>query len=357
MSDQKNLVNHSELEQFATIMLEKAGLNKENAAFCSQSLVDTNLWGIDSHGVLRLPIYTKRLLSGAMNADPKVEKVGGSHIFEVLNGDNGPGYIVGRDAINRAIELAEINDIAAVGAMGSNHFGAAAIYTRMAAEKGMIGIAMSNVVPNMVVPGGSKPITGNNPIAMAVPTYGKFPFVLDISLSAVAGGKLLLASKKGEKIPFDWATDKEGHPTDDPDKGFAGFLLPMGGHKGFGLSLLVDILCGVITGGAFQHSLKGMYKYPDDPSLTGHFFIVINPLSIMSEEDLKDRMEIFYQTIKASPMWDDSKEMLMPGEIEYNTALQRREEGISLPPNLIKELNELAGELQMEIRLPSNEVS
>jgi len=351
MSQEKHLINHKDLESFSAQMLQKAGLSSDNAAFCAQSIVDTNLWGIDSHGVLRLPIYTKRLLSGAMNAKPEIKKIKGSQLFEVLDGDNGPGYLVGREAIQRAIELAKTNNIAAVGAIGSNHFGAAAIYTRMAAEQGMIAIGMSNVVPNMVVPGGSKPITGNNPIAMSVPTYGKFPFVLDISLSAVAGGKLLLASKKGEKIPFEWATDKDGKPTDDPDKGFAGFLLPMGGHKGFGLSLLVDILCGVITGGAFQHDLKGMYKYPDDPSLTGHFFIVINPLSIMSEDDMKKRMDSFYQTIKESPMWDDSTEMLMPGEIEYNTACQRREEGIPLPSNLIEELNQIAADLQMENRL------
>ena len=351
MTEQKNLIDHKVLETFATEMLAKGGLNQEDAKFCAQSIVDTNLWGIDSHGILRLPIYTKRLLSGAMNSNPDIKKINGSQLFEVLNGDNGPGYLVGKEAINRAIELAEKHSIGAVGATGSNHFGAAAIYTRMAAEKGMIAIAMSNVVPNMVVPGGSKPITGNNPIAMSVPTYGKFPFVLDISLSAVAGGKLLLASKNGEKIPFDWATDKDGKPTDDPDKGFAGFLLPMGGHKGFGLSLVVDILCGVITGGAFQHSLKGMYKYPDDPSLTGHFFIVINPLTIMSEDDMKNRMDSFYQTIKESPMWDDSKEMLMPGEIEYNTACQRRKEGIPLSSNLLEELNQIAADLQMENRL------
>ncbi len=331
MTSKNNIINHEVLESFAAKMLQKVGLNEENAAFCAKSLVDTNLWGIDSHGVLRLPIYTKRLKSGAMNANPNVKKIGGSQLFEVYNGDNGPGYIVGREAINRAIELAEKSHVAAVGAMGSNHFGAAAIYTKMAAENGMIGIAMSNVVPNMVVPGGSKPITGNNPIAMSVPTFGKFPFTLDISLSAVAGGKLLLASKKGEKIPFDWATDKDGKPTDDPDKGFAGFLMPMGGHKGFGLSLLVDILCGVITGGAFQHDLKGMYKYPDDPSLTGHFFIVINPKAMMGEEVLKERMDQFYKTLKASPMWDDSKEMLMPGEIEYNTEQKGKKREFSCP--------------------------
>ena len=112
--------------------------------------------------------------------------------------------------------------------------------------------------------------------------------MLDISLSNVAGGKLLLASKKGEKIPLDWATDKDGRPTDDPDAAFAGFLLPVGGHKGLGLSYVVDILSGLITGGVFQHEMKSMYKHRDEPSLTSHFMIVINPLAIMSREEMEE---------------------------------------------------------------------
>jgi len=212
----------------------------------------------------------------------------------------------------------------------------------MATECGMIGIVMTSVKPNIVAPGGSTPITGNNPIAFAIPTFAEFPFVLDISLSNVAGGKLLLASKKGEKIPTNWATDKNGRPTDDPDTAFAGFLLPLGGHKGLGLSYVVDILSGLITGGAFQHSLKSMYKHPDDPSLTGHFMIVINPLILMSRDEMQERMAEFYQTIKASPMWDDNMEMMLPGEIEHRTAMSRLETGLPIPPALYDDLKALA---------------
>jgi LDH2 family malate/lactate/ureidoglycolate dehydrogenase len=247
--------------------------------------------------------------------------------------------------MQRAIELAEQYNIGAVGAYRSNHFGATAIYTRLAAERGMLGIAMTNVVPNVVAPGGSRPVVGNNPLSIAIPTYGEFPFVLDISLSAVAGGKLLLASKKGDKIPLNWATDKEGRPTDDPDEAFAGFLLPMGGYKGLGLAYAVDILCGVITGGAFLQSMKGMYKYPDDPSLTGHFMIAVNVEAILGREEMQARMAEFAATIKASPMWDTGGEMLLPGEIEHRTAQARREKGIPLPANLYRELLALGDEL------------
>ncbi len=345
MSKNEVLVQPKKLETFVTELFTKTGMAEPDAAFCAQSLVQTNLWGVDSHGALRVPIYIKRLRSGAMNPQPQIKTLRGSQGLEVLDGDDGAGFIVGRETINRAIQLAEQFNIGVVGAIRSNHFGAAGIYGRMATERGMIGIVMTNVIPNVVAPGGSKPITGNNPIALTIPTFGEFPFVLDISLSNVAGGKLLLASKKKEKIPLDWATDKEGRPTDDPDQAFAGFLLPVGGHKGLGLSYAIDILCGLITGGVFQHQMKSMYKHPDDPSLTGHLMIVINPLAIISQEEMKSRMADFYQTIKNSPTWDESLEVMLPGEIEHKTALERAEKGIPLPANLYDELITLGNKL------------
>ena len=345
MAEKEILVSHKTLTTFVSALFANAGMKEKDAAFHARALVQTNLWGVDSHGVLRVPIYLKRMRSGAINPQPDINSIKGSFGLEVLDGDDGPGFIVGRDAMLRAIELAEQFNIGAVGAIRSNHFGATAIYARLAAERGMIGIATTNVVPNIVAPGGSKPVVGNNPLAIAIPTFGAFPFVLDISLSAVAGGKLLLASKKGEKIPLDWATDSEGQPTDDPDKAFAGFLLPMGGYKGLGLAYAVDVLCGIITGGVFLDQMKGMYKYPDDPSLTGHLMIAINLLAIMSREEMQSRMASFFQTVKASPMWDESKEMLLPGEIEYRTSLERKKNGIPIPPKLYEELVALGREM------------
>jgi LDH2 family malate/lactate/ureidoglycolate dehydrogenase len=351
--DSQVLVNHETLEAFVAELFALAGMNKRDAAFHAKALVDTNLWGVDSHGVLRVPVYLERMESGAVNPRPEIKVLRGSLGIEVLDGDDGPGFIVGRDAMLRALELAQQYNVGAVGAVRSNHFGATAIYTRLAAERGMIGIAATNVVPNVVAPGGSRPVVGNNPLSIAIPTYGDFPFVLDISLSAVAGGKLLLASKKGDKIPLGWATDKDGRPTDDPDEAFAGFLLPMGGYKGLGLAYAVDILCGVITGGAFLQGMKGMYKYPDDPSLTGHFMIAINLPAIVGQEELRSRMAHFRRTIKASPMWDETHEMLLPGEVEYQTSLKRQEEGIPLPPRLYEELVALGLKMGASRSLPT----
>jgi LDH2 family malate/lactate/ureidoglycolate dehydrogenase len=351
MAKNEILVRPERLQAFVAEMFVRTGMPEGDAAYCAQSLVDTNLWGIDSHGVLRVPLYVQRVRNGAINPTPNIKGIKGNMGLEVLNGDDGMGFVVGRETMKRAIQLAQEYNIGMVGAIRSNHFGAAAIYARMATAKGMIAIVMTNVIPNIVAPGGGKPITGNNPIAFGVPTFGEFPFILDISLSNVAGGKLLLASKKKEKIPLDWATDKEGRPTDDPDLAFAGFLLPVGGHKGLGLSYFVDILSGLITGGVFQHAMKSMYKHADEPSLTCHQMIVINPLAIISREEMQSRMVSFYQTIKASPMWDESKEMLLPGELEHRTAQARREQGIPLPVNLTDELVALGAELGVSSQL------
>jgi len=344
-------VSAENLQTFAAEIFRIAGMNAENADFCARCLVQTNLWGIDSHGILRLPRYTQRLSRKVIAANPKVTTIRGSGAFEVMHGDDGMGYLVGRAAMQRANHLARTHGVGMVGVVRSNHFGAAALFAKMAADQGLVGIAMTNVVPKLIMPGASKPITGNNPLAVAAPTAEPFPFMLDISLSAVAGGKLLLAGKKGEKIPLDWATDVDGRPTDDPYQGAAGYLLPLGGHKGFGLSLVVDLLCGVITGGMFQFGVKNMNEDQDDPSLTSHMMMAIDPAAIMSPDELTARMAQFYKTIKTTPLWDDSKEMFLPGEIEYRTQQKRLATGIPLPPALFADLNELGAKLGADTAL------
>lgn len=338
-------VHADHLQAFASEIFQISGMRPENADYCAHCLVQTNLWGIDSHGILRLPIYTQRLRRKVIKANPDVVTTKGAGALEVMHGDDGMGYLVGRAAMQRAIHLAKQHSVGMVGVVRSNHFGAAALFAKMAADEGLLGIAMTNVVPKLIMPGASKPITGNNPMAVAMPTAEPFPFLFDISLSAVAGGKLLLAGKKNQKIPLDWATDIDGRPTDDPYKGAKGYLLPLGAHKGFGLSLVVDILCGVITGGMFQFGVKNMNEQQDDPSLTGHMMMAVDPTVLSDPEELRKRMAEFYKTIKTTPMWDDTKELFLPGEIEYRTELERRKTGVPLPRELFEDLKALGAEL------------
>lgn len=343
-------VPHDSLSRFvAQIFEEGGGCPANDARTIADCLVQTNLWGIDGHGVIRVPIYLERFRNGAMNNRPQITGRAAQGGLEVLDADNAAGYIAGRAAMQRAIGRARETAVSAVGIVNSNHCGATALYARMAADEGMVGIAMTNVAPNMSMPGVRKPITGNNPIAVAVPTFGDFPFSLDISLSAVAGGKLIVAAKNGEEIPLGWATDRDGNPTTDARQGFEGFLLPVGAHKGFGLSLVVDILSGVITGGAFQDHLKGMYKHPESPSLTAHLMLVINPLVLLSREQLAARMAEFVDNLKATPVNPGADEILLPGELEYRTECERRRDGIPLPQAVFEELTRIGNEIDRSI--------
>ncbi|HEX4297044.1 MAG TPA: Ldh family oxidoreductase, partial [Devosia sp.] len=172
------------LRRFLVELFSRVGMSAENATYSAECLILTNLWGIDSHGVLRVPIYVQRLAGNVIKANPEVRRVAGKHAFEVLDGDNGMGFVVGRVAMARAVELAKAHGIGAVSVRSSNHFGAASLFARMATDAGLVGIAMTNVIPNLVVPGGSKPITGNNPLAFGVPSAEPFPFMLDISMSS-----------------------------------------------------------------------------------------------------------------------------------------------------------------------------
>lgn len=348
MSDNQKTFPVKPVLGFLTEAYTAAGLKPDDAAFCAQCVVQTNLWGVDSHGVLRTSVYINRLRSRAINPDPDIRVVKGEDkALELIHGDDGIGYILGRTGMERAIDKARRFGVGVTVVDRSNHFGAAALYARMAAKAGMIGFATTNVKPNIGMKGNRKPSTGNNPIAMAAPLGGEYPFSLDISLSAVAGGKLLLASKKGEKIPKDWAVTKEGKETDDPDEGFAGFLLPMGLHKGFGLSLFVDIITGVLSGGAFLQDLKSMYAHAGEPSLTSHLFCAMDPSVFMERELFIERMRDWAGMIKSTPMVEEGSTQLIPGELEFLTEKKRMAEGLPFPPDLVDELDALADEMNI----------
>jgi L-2-hydroxycarboxylate dehydrogenase (NAD+) len=333
------------LESFVSRLFHSVGVDTDDSRYAAQCLVQADLWGKDSHGVMRAPQYLRRLRSGALNPTPKLAVVQGGGALQVIDGGNGLGFVAGRDAMLRAVALAETHGVGAVGVRNSSHFGAAALYARLAVDSGMVGIAMANSFAKVAAPGGSKAITGSNPVAVGVPTHGDFPFVLDVSMSAVAGGRLLVAAERGEKIPTDWAIDADGLPTDDPVKAFAGSYLPLGGVKGLGLSYAVDILSGLITGAAFGLGIKSLYSSPAEPSGTGHMMIAMNLETIIGREELRARMAEFCADIKSSPMRDEGVEMLIPGERAHRIEQQRRGEGIPLTAELHRALLALGEEL------------
>jgi LDH2 family malate/lactate/ureidoglycolate dehydrogenase len=346
MSDKLPTAKYQSVHSFIEALYSAAGLSKEDAYICADCTVRTNLWGVDSHGVLRTAAYIERILSKAVNPEPRMRLLAAQDgPLSLMDGDAGMGYVVATRAMKEAMAKAGKFGFGAILVKNSNHFGAASLFARMASDAGMLGVATTNVMPNIGMPGARKALTGNNPLALAAPLPGPFPFSLDISMSSVAGGKILLAQKKGEKIPTTWSLDADGNETDDPFKAFAGILLPMGMHKGLGLSLFIDILTGVLSGGPFLQDIKSMYKHAAVPSETSHLLCAINPLLFQTEESFKARMADWVKMIQATPMNDPSTHQLIPGELEYVTEIKRKAEGLPLPPELIKDLTALGQRL------------
>ena len=318
-----------------------AGMSDGDSEVCVDNLLTANLWGIDSHGVIRVPLYIDRIRQGGINVAPKLSLIDCAGGLAVLEADGAAGAVAGTMAMREAIRLAKANGIAAVGVRNSNHFGAAGYYARMAVKQGMIGVSMTNVTRLIAAQGSVNAIAGNNPFSIGVPTYDEIPFLLDMAVSRVANGKLILAEKKGEKIPLDWATDADGNPTDDPVEAQKGFLLPMGDYKGLILAYAIDILCGVITGTGFANGVVSMYKRHDLPSRVGHMMIAIDIDSMISRDDMKEKMRQYREFLKSQPMRHEDDELLFPGELEHRSMLERSQNGIPVPLQTINEINAL----------------
>lgn len=339
--DSEVRVSSKSLTEFIHKLYAKAGMAPEEAEYHAKALVLSSLRGVDSHGVMRTNAYLMRIENGAINVHPqmKYEKARGA-VWE-LNADSASGYTAGRIAMEKAIELAEQYSLGMVLVKNSNHFGAAAMYADMAVKRGMMGFATTNVKPGMTAPGASGNVVGNNPFAIGFPTYCDFPFMLDMALSVVAGGKLKMAIARGEKIPLTWATDKNGNPTDDPQAGFDGYFLPLGGFKGLGMAYAIDILCGVMSGGAFQNHIKNMFKDPTDPSRTCHMFMALDLTKLIGKEEIRSRMTEYRDYVRNIPTLSGTP-LVMPGEPEENCRKERMDKGIPLPESLAQEFQQLS---------------
>jgi len=338
------MISHEKIEAFCTEMLMKVGMPKEDAAWYAYTIAKTNLRGMDSHGILRIPNYLNRIKCGAINATPNMEVTQIAPAVTMVDANNAAGCISSKKAMECAIENAEKFGVGIAAVKNSNHFGAGAPYAQLAVDRGMIGIVLTNVPTLITAPGAKKKLVGNNPIGIGVPTYSEHPFMLDMSLSVVAEGKLRFAAAKGSKIPTTWAADENGQPTDDPVAALKGFLLPISGFKGLGLAYVVDILCGVITSGIFADKIKSMYRNPEDPSQVGHMMMAINLDAFLSREEMKEHMDYYHKYLEAAPLVEGAAPLCFPGEIENNCEKVRRETGVPVPLTTLESLNALAAE-------------
>jgi LDH2 family malate/lactate/ureidoglycolate dehydrogenase len=339
------LVSFEDLKKFSKRSYMEAGVSSGEAEIVADLLVRSDLRGVETHGVTRLPIYIQRLKKGYVRKKTKISIVKEKGPTAFLDAHGSMGHIAAFKGMEKAIKKAEEFGIGWVSIKDSGHFGVAGLFAMMALKKDFIGYTVSNTAPIMFPLGGRDRIIGNNPLAYAFPAGENRPVVLDFSLSVVSAGKLILCRKKGEKIPLGWAFDKSGSPTDDPYEGWegGGSLATMGGHKGYGLALVHEMLTAVLTGGKLSKSIKSLYE-EDESGIQGacHSFMALDPDCFIGREEFKRGMDLYIKGIKESAKASGIGEILVPGEPEYRTEVQRMEKGIPLNMNTVKELDAFA---------------
>ncbi len=333
-------VSEAELLRFSDQALRAAGVPAENAAIVADNLVQGELHGHGSHGPSRLlPIYIKRFQAGGVNPDPKITIVQQSKSAAVVDGDNGPGAVVGRYAMRLAIDLAREHGSGWVTARRSTHYGAAFLFAREALTEGMIGFSTTAAVAQVAPFGGRERALGTNPLCIAVPGGERGPIILDMATSVVARGKVQLAALEGKPIPQGWALDAEGHPTTNPVAASKGSMLPLGGYKGYGLALMVEILSSVLSGALVGKQIGEMFSGLETPQGLGHFFGALDVSLFMPLDEFRARMDALIAAMKTVALADGAEEILVPGEPEARKAALYRAEGIPLAEDVIETLN------------------
>ena len=336
-------VAHTDLRAFATECYRTMNLPDETAAILADTLVQADLWGHPSHGVMRLFWYAARFQSGATDAtvEPEPEVTGA---LSTMDGKNGVGQLIAHRAMGHAISLAKSHGIGAVAVRNSGHFGTAMYFTKMAADAGCVGFLSTNASPAMAPWGGMEKRVGTNPWSWAAPA-GAFPtMMLDIANTAVARGKLYVAKQRGVPIPETWAIDQSGNPTTDPAAGIAGTILPMAGHKGYAISALIDVLSGVLTGSSFGREIVGPYE-AQGKSGVGHLAIAIDIEAARGLSAFETDMESLISDLKSVPRQPGVDEVFYPGELEARSDAKLRKEGIDLPQATADDLTEKAAAL------------
>ncbi len=327
-----------------TSLYRAVGLPDDHAALISDTLVRADMWGHSSHGVMRAPWYLDRVRNGVMNPSIEAQRVVDAGAIAVVDGREGVGQVIARDAMLDAVARARRHGVGVVSVRNSNHHGALGYFTRLAAAEGCIGMLAANGGPAMAPWGGKRMAVGTNPWSIAAPAGRHAPMMLDIANTVVARGKIFLARQKGVRIPEHWALDAEGRPTTDPAAALAGVILPMAEHKGYAIALLMDVLSGVLSGSGILTEVNSPFK-TDKPSRSGHCLLALDIAAFGPRAAFEARMEQMIAEVKAVPLAPGSDEILYPGELEARNEARHAREGLDLPEKTIADLRGEAARL------------
>ncbi|MDP4023829.1 Ldh family oxidoreductase [Methylobacterium sp. NEAU 140] len=343
-------IDPERLLAFATAVYVRCGMPEADARLSADTLVQADLWGHQSHGVMRLSWYVARLRSGVCAAVAEPETVVDAGAVAVIDGRDAMGQVLTARAMDEAVTRARAHGIGAVALRNSGHFGTAMYYTRMAARAGCVGFLSTNASPSMAPWGGREKVVGNNPWSWAAPAGRHAPMVLDIANTGVARGKIYLARQKGLPIPEGWALDAAGAPTTDPAAAIEGIVLPMAGHKGYAIAVMMDMLSGVLAGSASGTGVAGPYQ-AERRSGAGQFLLALDIARFQPPEDFAARMEALITELKGVPLAQGFDEVFYPGEIEARAEARHRAEGLVLPEDTLADLGRLAEETGVPLAL------
>jgi len=322
---------------------------ESHAAKCAGLMARADLMGQDGHGVFRLPQYINRVVKGGLNTKPNITTIEERSAMALLDGDNGMGHLVMSRATELAMEKAATTGIAWVGARHSNHAGPASLYAMMPVEKDMIGIYVAVGSANHLPPwGGTEMLLSTNPIAFAIPADKYPPVILDMATTVAAYGKVKTAAQRGEQMPEGWMIDREGKPLTDPSKASDGFLLPIGGPKGYGLSLVFGILAGTLNGAKFGRDVVDFNADSKSVTNTGHFVIVLDIKAFADPAQFKTGIDKVWEEMKSSPTLPGFTEIRVPGERLASVTRRNSKNGIPISDSLQTTLSTLASQLDVQ---------
>ncbi|MCE2878811.1 MAG: Ldh family oxidoreductase [Comamonadaceae bacterium] len=339
-------VSHTQIAAFITATMKAVGLPEDDARTVGDLMAEADLQGSDGHGVIRVPVYIRRILGGAVNVKPQIKVVEERAATALIDGDNGMGHLVMKRAAELAIEKARRCGVAWVGSRYSNHAGPASLYARMPLAHDMVSLYFAVGNANHLPPwGGLDMLLSTNPIAVAMPTEKEAPVVLDMATTVAAYGKVKSKAMLGQMMPEGWMIDRQGQPLLDPNRREEGFLLPIGGYKGYGLSMVFGLLAGTLNGAAMGTEVVDFNNDDTSVTNTGQAICVIDPAAFGDVGAFKRRVDKLVQEIHASERMPGHERIWVPGEQSHLKREKHLHHGISVPASLVRELDAVAAQL------------
>lgn len=339
-------IRHEALKAFIQDAYVSIGMGAEDAEVVAGLMADADLQGSDGHGVIRLPGYVKRIRAGGMNLNPSIRIVRETSATAVIDGDNGPGHLVMSRATQVAMAKAREAGVGWVGARNSNHAGPASLYARKPLAHGMISLYFAVGNANHTAPwGGSELLLSTNPIAIGIPGGDEPDVVLDMATTVASYGKVKARAKQGKPLPEGWMVDRAGQPVLDPAHSAEGFLLPIGGYKGYGLALAVGILAGTLNGAAMGRDVVDFNREFAAPTNTGQAIIVVDLNAFGDPSAFRGAIDALCRDLKHSQRLPGVDRIWVPGEQSHEKRQRHAEQGIPVVPALLQELDALAQDL------------